>query len=101
MIDAFKRQVLCSECTSWPAFVDDVAGSKCVIHTAFFAKRTEKTIDASITTYHRYEKALRVMPRRRDRAIGAVCRPRRPANKNYAKTEGANQKAITVTYLGN
>ena len=25
MIDAFKHQVSCSECTSWPAFVDDVA----------------------------------------------------------------------------
>ena len=65
-------------------------GSKCAIHTAFFAKRTEKTIDASITTYHRYEKALGVMPRRREVAIGAVYRPRRPANKNDAKTEGAN-----------
>ncbi len=62
-------------------------GSKCAIHTAFFAKRT--TIDASITEYHRYEKALGVMPRRREGAIGAVCRPRRPANINDAKTEGA------------
>jgi hypothetical protein len=25
MIDAFKRQVLCSDSTSWPALVDDVA----------------------------------------------------------------------------
>ena len=25
MIDAFKRQVSCSECTSLPTFVDDVA----------------------------------------------------------------------------
>ena len=55
-------------------------GSKCAIHTAFFAKRTEITIDASITTYDRYEKALGVMPRRREGGIGAVCRPRRPAN---------------------
>ena len=65
-------------------------GSKCAIHTAFFAKRTEKIIDASITTYHKYEKALGVMLRRRDGAIGVVFRPRRPANKNDAKTEGAN-----------
>ena len=65
-------------------------GSKCAIHTAFFAKRTEKTIDASITTHYRYEKALVAMPRRREGAIGAVCRPRRPANKNDAETEGAN-----------
>ena len=65
-------------------------GSKSAIHTAFFAKRTEKIIDASITTYHRYEKTLGVVPRRRDGAIGVICRPRRPVNKNDAKTEGAN-----------
>ena len=68
-------------------------GSKCVIHTAFFAKRTEITIDASITTYHRREKALLVMPRRREGAIGAVnSRPRRPA-ETAKKTTAARQCA--------
>jgi hypothetical protein len=64
------------------------SGSKCVIHTAFFAKRTEKTIDASITTYHRCERALGVMPRRREGAIGVLFPgPDRPAGRR-TKTTG-------------
>ena len=63
-------------------------GSKCAIHTAFFARRTEITIDASIATYYGHQKAFVVMARHGEAAIGVFFPgPDRPAGRR-TKTTG-------------
>ena len=77
-------------------------GIKCAIHTAFFAKYTEITIDSSITTHHGHQKALVAMARHREVAIGVLFPgPDRPAGRRTKITGPTTppQQCVYTIYL--
>ncbi len=78
----------CSDGNEMPAARVLKFGSKCAFHTPFFAKHTEKTIDASITAYHRTEKTLVPMARHRDIAICVLFPGPDPPAGRRTKTTG-------------